>query len=101
MLFTYALGLLAIKVNKPLVLAVFLALMCFGWDLIMGAYGAKGAGFVGALYFVFGFGWFWVLEKISNTIFLWFLVFVPTPFVLSIAIGIAQFAMFGKPVLQS
>ena len=95
MLFMYVFGLLAIRVRKPFVLALTAAALCFVTGLAFGNEFSR-AGAAALVYAVLGLGWFSILEKTSETIFLWFLVFLPGPLLMALGVGIADVAMFGQ-----
>ena len=45
-------------------------------------------------YFVLALGWFALLAKLSETIMLWFIVFLPGPFLMSLAVLALNLAMY-------
>ena len=93
MLFMYVIGLLSQRGGKPWILAMLCAVLTLGSSMVFGAEFGRAA--VGAvLYFVLGLVWFVVLAKLSETIVLWFVVFLPTPFLMSLAVLALDVAMY-------
>ena len=93
MLFMYIIGLISQRGGKPWILAAVCAGLTFGFSMMFGA--ELGCAAVDAIaYFALGLAWFLVLAKLSETIVLWFLVFLPGPFLMSLAILALNVAMY-------
>ena len=94
MLFLYVLGMLSMRVKAFWVLAVVCAVLCFATSLLFDIEAGR-AGMSAVSCFVMGLAWFWMLTKASDTIFMWFLIFLPGPFAMSLGIAVIDVAMFG------
>lgn len=95
MLFMYVIGLLSMRVKSMVLLSSICAALVFGSSLVFGAEFSR-AGTGAVFYFLLALPWFWLLEKTSETIFMWFVIFLPGPFAISIAVVAADIAMFGQ-----
>ena len=95
MLFMYVIGLLSMRVKSTVLLSITCAALVLASSLIFGAELPR-AGTGAVFYFLLCLPWFWLLEKTSETIFMWFMIFLPGPFAISFAVIAADIAMFGQ-----
>ena len=93
MLFMYIIGLMSQRGGKPWILAGLCAALTLVSSMVFGAEFGRAA-VSAAAYFALGLGWFCILAKLSETIVLWFIVFLPGPFVMSFAILALDVAMY-------
>jgi len=95
MLFMYVLGLLSMRVKSTVVLASICAVLVLATSLLFGAEFQR-AGIGALIYLLLGLPWFWLLQKTSDTIFMWFVVLIPGPYAIFLAATAADIAMFGR-----
>ena len=93
MLVMYAIGALSMRVKSIVLLASLCAILCAASNLLFGAELPR-AGFAGAVYFVMGLAWFWMLAKTNDTIFLWLLIFGAGPIAIWMTIGVLGAVVF-------
>ncbi len=78
MLFMYAIGAIASRIQSILFPALICAALSFGSAMVFGVETPR-AGVSAMVYFVMGLLWFWLLRKANETLFVWFLIFCPGP----------------------
>ena len=96
MLFFYVFGLLSMRVKSVIGLASVAAILSLASGLAFGAEFSR-AGTGALVYFVLGLIWFWLLDKTRDTIFMWFMIFLPGPYGMLLAALAAEITICGPP----